>query len=138
VIDQHVDGSIIEIPVGPFVPADPDEFVDLADTDPPGHQRLTNLRKVPTYARQTHLCPGDVRGLVTSRPQIRLHGRVTIQCRRLARLGGGSNRQPTSVQRTGGELESFDLGIERNGAPLDVLGEHVPEHEPILIEHTFD
>jgi hypothetical protein len=70
VVDQHGDRGVIEISVSTRVSLDADQLVDLAETDAPGHQRLTDLRKVATYSRSTNLGQSNWWRLVTRRPQI--------------------------------------------------------------------
>src|SRR4051794_7794695 len=127
-IDQHVDRGVVEVSRGATVALNADQFVDLADTDSPCRQGLTNLRKVATDPRPTHLRPGDLRRLVTRRPQISLHRLVAIESRCLASLRSSTRRQPTSIQLPRFELELFDLGMQRSGRPCHVLAEHLPEH----------
>ena len=57
---------------------DAHQFVDLADTDPARHQRLTDLREVATHPGATYVGQHDRGGLIGRRPQVRLGRFVAV------------------------------------------------------------
>ena len=59
-LEQHIDCRAIEVFRGALVALDSDQFVDLPDADPTGHQRFADLRKVATDPCPTNLVERDM------------------------------------------------------------------------------